>query len=222
MSKIAIIGNYPPRQCGIATFTKDLNDGFKEIGVSTAVVAMNDGLNRYDYSDDVVFEIEQNVLSSYIHAAQFLNTNAFDAVILQHEFGIFGGDDGIHIIQLLMRLRIPVLTTFHTVIDNPTKNQHKVVTEIARFSRKLVSISKKGIELLCDVYGLPNDKCIHIHHGVHQIAPINISGLRKKLGVENKKVLLTFGLLSRNKSIEVVINALPEVVKEVLPGDVLN
>ncbi|MDD4631790.1 MAG: hypothetical protein PHQ77_06050, partial [Proteiniphilum sp.] len=79
MSKIAIIGNYPPRQCGIATFTKDLNDGFKEIGVSTAVVAMNDGLNRYDYSDDVVFEIEQNVLSSYIHAAKFLNTNAFDA-----------------------------------------------------------------------------------------------------------------------------------------------
>jgi len=214
MNKIAIIGNYPPRQCGIATFTKDLKDGFKKIGISTAVVAMNDGLNRYDYPDDVVFEIEQNVIPSYIHAAQFLNTNAFDAVILQHEFGIFGGDDGMYIIQLLLRLRIPVVTTFHTVIDNPTKNQRKVVTEIARYSRKLVSISQKGIELLCDVYGLPKDQCTHIHHGVHQIAPINISGLRKKLGVENKKVLLTFGLLSRNKSIEVVINALSEVVKK--------
>lgn len=214
MNKIAIIGNYPPRQCGIATFTKDLKDGFKKIGISTTVVAMNDGLNRYDYPDDVVFEIEQNVIPSYIHAAQFLNTNAFDAVILQHEFGIFGGDDGMYIIQLLLRLRIPVVTTFHTVIDNPTKNQRKVVTEIARYSRKLVSISQKGIELLCDVYGLPKDQCTHIHHGVHQIAPINISGLRKKLGVENKKVLLTFGLLSRNKSIEVVINALSEVVKK--------
>lgn len=214
MNKIAIIGNYPPRQCGIATFTKDLKDGFKKIGILTAVVAMNDGLNRYDYPDDVVFEIEQNVIPSYIHAAQFLNTNAFDAVILQHEFGIFGGDDGMYIIQLLLRLRIPVVTTFHTVIDNPTKNQRKVVTEIARYSRKLVSISQKGIELLCDVYGLPKDQCTHIHHGVHQIAPINISGLRKKLGVENKKVLLTFGLLSRNKSIEVVINALSEVVKK--------
>ncbi len=156
MNKIAIIGNYPPRQCGIATFTKDLNDGFKDIGVSTAVVAMNDGLIRYDYPEEVVFEIEQNVIPSYIHAAQFLNTNDFDAVILQHEFGIFGGDDGMYIIQLLMRLRMPVLTTFHTVIDNPTKNQRRVVTEIARFSRKLVSISQKGIELLCDVYGLPD------------------------------------------------------------------
>ncbi|HBB02028.1 MAG: hypothetical protein A2W86_12875 [Bacteroidetes bacterium GWD2_45_23] len=214
MNKIAIIGNYPPRQCGIATFTKDLNDGFKDIGVSTAVVAMNDGLIRYDYPEEVVFEIEQNVIPSYIHAAQFLNTNDFDAVILQHEFGIFGGDDGMYIIQLLMRLRMPVLTTFHTVIDNPTKNQRRVVTEIARFSRKLVSISQKGIELLCDVYGLPDEQCVHIHHGVHQIAPINVSGLRKKLGVENKKILLTFGLLSRNKSIEVVINALPEVVKK--------
>ena len=147
MNKIAIIGNYPPRQCGIATFTKDLNEGFKEIGVTTAIVAMNDGLNQYDYPDDVVFEVEQNVMASYIYAAQYLNANSFDAVILQHEFGIFGGEDGKNIIQLLTRLRIPIITTFHTVIDNPTVNQHKVVTEIARLSQKLVCISQKGIEI---------------------------------------------------------------------------
>ncbi|MDD2314927.1 MAG: glycosyltransferase family 4 protein [Proteiniphilum sp.] len=214
MNKIAIIGNYPPRQCGIATFTKDLNEGFKEIGVTTAIVAMNDGLNQYDYPDDVVFEVEQNVMASYIYAAQYLNANSFDAVILQHEFGIFGGEDGKNIIQLLTRLRIPIITTFHTVIDNPTVNQHKVVTEIARLSQKLVCISQKGIELLNDIYGLPVEKCVHIHHGVHQYIPADISRLRKKLGVENKKVLLTFGLLSPNKSIEVVINALPEVVEK--------
>ncbi len=97
MNKIALIGNYPPRKCGIATFTKDLNDGFKTNGISTAVVAMNDGLNQYNYPSDVVFEIEQNDLASYINAAEFLHTNKFDAVILQHEFGIFGGQDGKHI-----------------------------------------------------------------------------------------------------------------------------
>ena len=214
MNKIAIIGNYPPRQCGIAMFTKDLNEGFRENGVTTAVVAMNDGLHRYDYPGDVVCEIEQNVMASYISAAEYLNSNNFDAVIVQHEFGIYGGQDGIHIIQLLKRLRIPVITTLHTVIDDPTDNQRHVINELATISQKLVCISLKGIELLQNVYGISPSDCVHIHHGVHQYDTKDVNSLRKKLGVENKKVLLTFGLLSRNKSIEVVINALPEVVKK--------
>lgn len=214
MNKIAIIGNYPPRQCGIATFTKDLNDGLRENGITTAVIAMNDGLNRYDYPDDVVFEIEQYVMASYINAAEYLNSNNFDAVIVQHEFGIFGGKDGIHIIQLLKRLRLPVVITLHTVLDNPTENQRRVVNELAAYSQKLVSISQKGVDLLQSVYGIPDSKCMHIHHGVHQYITKDVQNLRKKLGVENKKVLLTFGLLSRNKSIEVVINALPEVIRK--------
>lgn len=214
MNKIAIIGNYPPRKCGIATFTKDLNEGMKKKAVSTAVVAMNDGLNRYNYPDDVVFEIDQNVMPLYINAAEYLNSNNFDAVILQHEFGIFGGKDGSHIIQLLKRLRMPVITTLHTIIDDPTNNQRLVINELARLSHKLVSISKKGIELLTKIYGIPESKCIHIHHGVHNIGSENTLGLKKKLGVENKKIILTFGLLSKNKSIEVVINALPEVIKK--------
>lgn len=214
MNKIAIIGNYPPRQCGIATFTKDLNEGFRENGVTTAVVAMNDGLHRYDYPGDVVCEVEQNVMASYISAAEYLNSNNFDAVIVQHEFGIYGGQDGIHIIQLLKRLRIPVITTLHTVLDDPTENQRRVINELANISQKLVCISRKGIELLWTIYGIPPSRCVHIHHGVHQYDTKDVSNLRKKLGVENKKVLLTFGLLSRNKSIEVVINALPKVVKK--------
>lgn len=214
MNKIAIIGNYPPRKCGIATFTKDLNDGLKQNGITTAVIAMNDGLNRYNYPDDVAFEIEQNVMASYIRAAEYLNSNNFDAVIVQHEFGIFGGKDGIHIIQLLKRLRIPVITTLHTVLDNPTENQRKVINELSLYSQRLVSISRKGIELLQSVYGIPQSKCVHIHHGVHQYITKDVQDLRKKLGVEHKKVLLTFGLLSRNKSIEVVINALPEVIRK--------
>jgi len=214
MNKIAIIGNYPPRQCGIATFTKDLNEGFRENGITTAVIAMNDGLHRYDYPGDVVCEIEQNVMASYISAAEYLNSNNFDAVIVQHEFGIYGGQDGIHIIQLLKRLRIPVITTLHTILDDPTENQRRVVNELANISQKLVCISRKGIELLWTIYGIPPSRCVHIHHGVHQYDTKDVISLRKKLGIENKMVLLTFGLLSRNKSIEVVINALPEVVKK--------
>ena len=213
MKKIAIIGNYPPRKCGIATFTHDLSAGLRKNGVNSAVVAMNDGLNVYNYPADVVHEIEQNDMVSYINAAEFLHTNKFDAVILQHEFGIFGGRDGKHIIQLLKRLRMPVITTLHTIVDNPSGNQMLVVNELARLSGRLVSISKKGVELLKSVYGVPESKCVHIHHGVHEIGDQDVAGLKRKLGVENKRVLLTFGLLSKNKSIEVVINALPEVVK---------
>ena len=211
--KIALIGNYPPRKCGIATFTKDLNEGFKEIGVITSVVAMNDGLNSYNYPSDVVLEIEQNDIASYINAAEYLHTNNFDAVILQHEFGIFGGQDGKHIIQLLKRLRMPVMTTMHTILDDPTENQRFVVNELARLSNKLVSISEKGVDLLSEIYGVEAKKSVHIHHGVHKIEDHDYGMLKKKLGVENKKILLSFGLLSKNKSIEVVINALPEVIK---------
>src|SRR5690554_6502280 len=173
MNKIALIGNYPPRKCGIATFTKDLNDGMKDNGIDTAVMAMNDGLNRYDYPEKVVFEVEQNVLTSYINAAEYLNSNNYDAVILQHEFGIFGGTDGIHILQLLKRLRMPIVTTLHTIVDDPTDNQRYVVNELARLSRKLISISRKGIELLETVYGVPTSKCVHIHHGVHPIGNVD-------------------------------------------------
>ncbi len=214
MNKIALIGNYPPRKCGIATFTHDLNEGMKANGVQTAVLAINDGLNNYNYPSDVAFEIEQNDISSYINAAEFLHTNKFDAVILQHEFGIFGGKDGKHIIQLLKRLRMPVITTMHTILDDPSENQRKVVSELGRLSRKIVSISAKGLDLLNDVYSIPKSKTVHIHHGVHEIENLDVTGLKKKLGVENKKVILTFGLLSKNKSIEVVINALPEVIKK--------
>ncbi|MDD2299994.1 MAG: glycosyltransferase family 4 protein [Fermentimonas sp.] len=213
MNKIALIGNYPPRMCGIATFTNDLHTGLKENGVTSAVVAMNDGINHYNYPSDVVFEIEQNNIASYINAAEYLHTNKFDAIILQHEFGIFGGKDGKHIIQLLKRLRMPVITTLHTILDNPSENQSFVVNELARLSNMIVSISAKGVDLLREIYGVDDSKIVHIHHGVHEIKDQDLTGLKEKLGVVNKKVLLTFGLLSKNKSIEVVINALPDVVK---------
>lgn len=214
MDRIALVGNFPPRKCGIATFTNDLYEGIRENGILTSVIAMNDGMNKYNYPPDVEFQIEQNEIASYINAADFLNTNNFDAVILQHEFGIFGGPDGKHITQLLKRLNIPVITTLHTILDTPSEGQRSVLNEIASLSERLISISKKGIDILSETYGIPPSKCQHIQHGVHETRIQNVDGIRQKLGILNKKVLLTFGLLSRNKSIEVVINALPEVIKK--------
>lgn len=214
MSRIALIGNFPPRKCGIATFMNDLNDGIRGNGMNTSIVAMNDGMKKYDYPADVAFQIEQNEIPSYLRAATFLNTHHFDAVILQHEFGIFGGDDGRHILQLLKRLRLPVVTTMHTILDTPTEGQRTVVHEIANLSERIISISEKGIDILGQTYGIPATKCIHIHHGVHPGDLPAMDQLKEKFGVAHKKVLLTFGLLSQNKSIEVVINALPEVVEK--------
>lgn len=214
MQKIAIIGNFPPRQCGIATFTNDLNDGIKSNGISTSIIAMNDGLRKYNYPSDVKYEIEQNEIGSYLQAADFINAGNFDAVVLQHEFGIFGGKDGRHIVQLLKRVKKPVFTTLHTILDTPSEGQRYVFKEIANLSEKIVSISKKGIQILEDVYGIPPSKCTHIHHGAHKTSDNDVNKLKHRFGVESKKVLLTFGLLSRNKSIEVVINALPAVVKK--------
>lgn len=214
MSRVALIGNYPPRKCGISTFMYDLNAGLKENGVETSIVAMNDGLHTYAYPPEVVLEIEQNNLTSYINAANFLNINNYDAVVLQHEFGIFGGQDGRHILQLLKRLRMPVITTLHTILDVPSDGQREIVLELAKFSKKIVSISQKGIEILLDVYNITASRCEHIHHGVHQFEHSDLSRLKPKLGLADKRVLLTFGLLSKNKSIEVVIKALPQVVSK--------
>lgn len=212
MKRIALVGNFPPRKCGIATFMNDLNDGITNSKIVTSVVAMNDGVNKYNYPGKVEFEIDQNEITSYINAADFLNKSKFDAVILQHEFGIFGGRDGKHILQLLKRLKMPIITTLHTILDTPTDGQRTVVNEIASLSQKLICISKKGIDILYNTYGIPPSKCQHIHHGVHRADVHDTEKFKEEIGVKDKKVLLTFGLLSRNKSIEVVINALPKVV----------
>lgn len=214
MKRIALVGSYPPRKCGIATFTHDLNKGIKQNGIETAIVAVNDGIQQITYPHEVEFEIDQNEVASYINAASFLNTNNFDAVIIQHEFGIYGGRDGSHIIQLLKRLQIPVITTFHTIIDEPSSNQRNTLIEITKLSHKIVSISQKGIEILQNHYQVSETKYRHIHHGVHKIKTDQIQETKQKLGIQAKHLLLTFGLLSKNKSIEVVINALPEVVRQ--------
>ena len=168
----------------------------------------------YAYPEKVRFEVNQNKLSDYSVASQFLNINQTDIVCVQHEFGIFGGPAGSHLLKLLGDLRMPVVTTLHTVLKEPALEYRDVMCKLADLSDKLVVMSRKASEFLKDIYAVPEDKIAFIHHGIPDTPFIDPSFNKDKFGVEGKKVLLTFGLLSPNKGIENVLQALPEVIKK--------
>lgn len=215
LHRIAVIGNSLPRRCGIATFTTDLQ---KAISMSRAdleisIVAMTDPGQAYDYPPAVAFQIKDGHIDDYMRAADFLNAGQFDIVCLQHEFGIFGGEAGAHILVLLSRLTMPVVTTFHTVLASPTVKQRAVVERIVDASSKVVVMANKGRELLRDVYLVPDGKIEVIAHGIPDVAFVGSDAAKARLGFAGKSVILTFGLLSPNKGIEVMIDAMPSILK---------
>ena len=213
-TRIALIGNHLPRQCGIATFTTDLCDALgAEYGSSRLfAIPVNDPDSSYQYPDQVRLELEQEDLGSYERAAEFLNFNGNDLVCLQHEYGIYGGAAGRHIISLLRKLKMPLVTTLHTVLREPDEDQRAVLEEIARISDRLVVMSELSAQLLHDVYGVPEGKIDIIPHGVPDLPFMDPNYFKDKFGTEGKSVLLTFGLLSPNKGIENVIRALPAIL----------
>ncbi len=213
---IAVVGNYPPRQCGIATFTADLVEAVSEEApdITCWPVVINDKPEGYDYPPKVRFEINQNKLFDYRTAAEFLNINQVDIVCLQHEYGIFGGPAGGNILTLLRSLRMPIITTLHTVLKDPAEDYRDVMCQIAELSDRLVVMSVKGRQFLKDIYGVPGEKIRFVHHGIPDTPFIDPNFYKDKFGVEGKKVLLTFGLLSPNKGIEYMIKALPAVIKK--------
>lgn len=215
INKVAIIGNYLPRQCGIATFTTDLVEAISSVAPDTScfAVAMNDTPKGYRYPSKVRFEINQNVLADYSLAADFLNMNRIDAVCLQHEYGIFGGPAGVNIIKLLQKLRMPTVTTLHTVLSHPTPEQKKVLTELVDLSENIVVICQRAKKILCDSYNVPEKKVSFIHHGIPDIPFVDPSFHKDRFGVEGRQVIMTFGLLSPNKGLEYMIKALPIIVK---------
>jgi glycosyltransferase involved in cell wall biosynthesis len=215
MQRIAVIGNYVPRQCGIATFTTDLCESLAAQfpAINCFAAAVNDREEGYHYPPRVRFELKERDPASYRRAADFLNLNQVDAVCLQHEFGIFGGPDGSHILWLLRDLRGPVVTTLHTVPYRPSATQQKVLGEIIDRSERVVVMTKKGKELLDELYGVPASKIDLIPHGIHDVPFTDPNAYKAKFGVEGKSVLLSFGLLGRSKGIENVIQALPEVIE---------
>jgi glycosyltransferase involved in cell wall biosynthesis len=220
MMKIAFIGTYPPRQCGIGTFTHNLvkaivaNTDSKKVSKHAMVIAINGDGHEYDYPDEVKFTIRQNLQQDYINAAKFINYSDAEVCILEHEFGIFGGDDGVFILPLLHRLEVPLIVTFHTVLRDPSYTQRAVVEEIGKQAARIVVMSKRAVDFLADIYKIPREKIVLIEHGVPEFTKISSKQAKQKHGLTERKVLLTFGLLSRNKGIETAINALPSVVEK--------
>ena len=214
LRRIAFIGTSLPRQCGIATFTGDLSDAlartFRQAEVF--VVPVNDIKEGYDYPDRVWFEITEKDVASYRRAADFLNINNVDVVNLQHEFGIFGGPAGSHILILLRELRMPTVITLHTILHEPEPTQRAVMEELAELSDGLVVMTNRSAELLREVYGIEEHKIEIIPHGIPDVPFVDPSFYKDKFGVEGKNVLLTFGLLGPSKGIECVIEALPAII----------
>jgi glycosyltransferase involved in cell wall biosynthesis len=214
---IAFLASYLPRTCGIATFTKDLSDAVAKQASrhqSVIVSAINDMDESYGYPDRVKFEIRQDHQIDYSRAADFLNFSGIDVLSLQHEYGIFGGTWGANVLTLLRDLHRPVVATCHTVLERPDPIQKEVFLEIAARVDKLVVMSEKAFAFLEDIYRVDPDKIAVIPHGIHDVPFIDPNYYKDKFGVEGRRVLLTFGLLSRNKGIEYMIEALPNIVEK--------
>jgi glycosyltransferase involved in cell wall biosynthesis len=213
-NRIAVVGNYLPRRCGIATFTADLCDALHAEYGTTELLALpvNDTEEGYAYPARVRFELSEDNLASYRQAADFLNFSNIDLVCLQHEYGIFGGQAGAHILELLRRLRMPFATTLHTVLREPNPDQRRVLEEIATLSDRVIVMSKQSSEILQEVFKVPADKIDLIPHGIPDLPFTDPSFYKDAFGTEGKEVLLTFGLLSPNKGIENVIKALPQIL----------
>lgn len=218
--KIAYISTYPPRECGLATFNLNLlkaissNMMDKSLIDSSLVVALNDSedSDQYTYPEEVQYIIRQKHQEDYLKTADLLNNGPADACILQHEFGIYGGESGIYILPFLNAVKKPLITILHTVLKSPTFLQKSIIREIAKRSAKVVVMSKKAIVFLTEIYEVPREKIQFIEHGVPDLeAPVQ-NPVKELSSLKNKKILLTFGLLSRNKGLETVIRALPKIV----------
>ncbi len=215
--KIVYIASYGPRKCGIATFTGNTYIGMNcksgSEGNEGIVVAMNDANNVYDYPEEVKFIIQQEKAEDYTAAAKYINESGADVCVLEHEFGIFGGRDGSYILSLLHRLRIPVIAVLHTVLKNPSHHQKDVTKEIAALAAQTVVMNNKAVEFLTQVYGIHSKKICVIDHGIPAFE-FDQTKMKKELGLEGKKIMLTFGLIGRSKGIETAIKALPPVVQK--------
>lgn len=217
LRRIALIGTALPRRCGIATFTMDLHAAISQAApqLTADIGAITDNGQTYDYPDIVQLEIREGIVDDYIHAAETLNEGGFDLVCIQHEFGIFGGEAGSHLLWLLKRLRVPVVTALHTVLAEPTDMQKDVLSAVIQASARVIVMAEKGRQLLRSVYAVPTEKIVVIPHGIHRVGDFQEPDVFKhKLGFENRSVILTFGLLSPNKGLETMIDAMPAILAQ--------
>lgn len=216
LSKAAIIGNFPPRLCGIATFTRDTYACLTRAlpKATWQVIAMNDPNQTYEYPDSVTHILAQNDMGAYKRLAADLNASGTQVLFVQHEFGIYGGSAGTYLLELLGRVNMPVVTTLHTVLETPNDDQRRVMEGLIRYSSTLITMAEKGADILRRVYGVAPSQIAVIPHGAPFRPLADTNDFKAALGVEGKKTLTTFGLLSPNKGIETVIKALPAVVAQ--------
>jgi glycosyltransferase involved in cell wall biosynthesis len=215
LKKIAFISSYPPRKCGIAVFTADLINNMSHIGgreFDPFVIAMQSG-QELRCDDPVGLTIRKDVKQDYFYAADYINLSDVEVVSVQYEFGLFGGKGGSHLSYFLKRLDKPVVTTLHTVLDEPSSEYFDSLIDICAASQKVVVMNKRGIKMLNDIYGVPRKKIDLIPHGIPNLPFANSSYYKEKLGIGGRETILTFGLLSENKGIEVMLKALPRIVK---------
>jgi glycosyltransferase involved in cell wall biosynthesis len=213
--KVAFICSYKPRRCGIATFAWDLINSLRTAGgeeFEPLVIVMGSGA-KLTYDKSVKYKIRKDIKYDYISAADYINYSCADIVSIQHEFGLFGGEGGSHLNLLLKRLNKPVITTLHTVLERPPAEYSQSLIDVCEVSEKVIVMNKHGIKMLQDIYDVPSYKIKLIPHGVPDLPFTDTIYSKQKLGLERYKTILTFGLLSENKGIEVMLEALPRVVK---------
>jgi glycosyltransferase involved in cell wall biosynthesis len=214
--KIGFLGDFPPRQCGIATFTRDLHQAVtrQRPEWSSPVLSVTDPGFHYDYPDVVRFELPERSFSSYQRAADFINLSHADLLCIQHEFGIYGGPAGSHLLNLMRRLRLPVVTTLHTVLDNPTSEQRRVMEELLQQSDALVVMSERGRRILNKTYDVIDAKIHLIPHGIPDQPFVDPNFYKDQYGIAGRPMMLTFGLLSPGKGIEYGIESLPAILEQ--------
>ncbi len=213
-TRIAFVGNYLPRQCGIATFTYDLYRSFRSVfpKAECMVVAVDDKIDGYDYPDEVRFNFFQDDEFQFEQAAHFLNSQQIEVVCLQHEYGIYGANCGKNVLRLMETLNMPIVTTLHTTLKEPNGEQYEILKKIVELSSRVIVMSKQGKTFLTDIYGVPVNKIEVFPHGVPDMPFVDTHFYKDSFEVADKQTLLTFGLLSPNKGIETVIRALPSIV----------
>ncbi|MHC4316312.1 MAG: glycosyltransferase [Planctomycetota bacterium] len=213
--KVAFISSFPPRKCGIATFTSDLikNAGTAAKGQFEPLVVAMRSDSTLKYNEPVKFEIRQDVKSDYICAADYINFSHVDLVSVQHEFGLFGGEAGSYLSLLLNRLKAPVITTLHTLLDDPDPAYHKSLVEVCNASYKVITMNERGLDMLRDIYGISGKKVGLIAHGIPDLPFVDSNYYKHKFGMENRRTILTFGLLNKNKGIEVMLKAMPRIIE---------
>lgn len=217
---LIFIGTYIPRKCGIATYTKDLTNSINILNPSSLseVMALDDPEREpVEYPWEVKYRIERNQEKDYFEAASYLNKSSCDFVCLQHEFGIFGGEEGVYILALVRNLKKPLVTTFHTALENPTQQQIYIINKIAQYSKACIVMIEEAAKRLKDIYQVPEEKIVVIHHGVPNIAFSPSDRFKGKIGFEKDEFLIgSINLISENKGLEYIIQAMPKI-KKVIP-----